>query len=193
MKAVIGVESDLLHISDDEIVWIIEQWKRIHPPRDADDKPGTDYFDAVRVEKMKEEAAVRIEVVDEIEWRLNSDKLAEIEAIFYLGRDGLFPEFYERRVDLAKREHIAANDREAEIMHLMDKTNFLTSVRLAAAELGREHGQYSRCGKHTASENGEFDFPDRTSGSVCVRDSRSSRPSWTALSNTGRSEQSLTI
>ena len=58
---------------------------------------------------MEEEAATRIEVVDEMEWRLNSDKLAEIEAIFYLGRDRLFPEFYERRVDIAKREHAAAN------------------------------------------------------------------------------------
>ena len=51
MKAIIGVESDLLHISDDEIVWVIEQWKRIHPPRDANDNLGTGDFDAARLRK----------------------------------------------------------------------------------------------------------------------------------------------
>ena len=51
MKAIIGVESDLLHISDDEIVWVIEQWKRLHPGRDKDDNLGTDYFEAVRFER----------------------------------------------------------------------------------------------------------------------------------------------
>ena len=86
---------------------------------------------------MKEERATRIEVFDEIEWRLNSDKLAEIEAIYYLGRDGLFPEYYEWRIDIAKKEHAAANDPKAEIAHLMLKTNFLTCVQSAAAKIGR--------------------------------------------------------
>ena len=137
MKAIIGVESDLLDISDDEIVWVIEQWKRLHPPRDKDDNLGTDYFEAVRFESMKERQATKIEVFDEIEWRLNGAKLAEIEAIYYLGRDKLFPEHYEWRVDLAKREHAAANDPEAEIAHLMVKTNFLTCVQSAAVKIGR--------------------------------------------------------
>jgi len=138
MKAIIGVESDLLHISDDEIVWAIEQWKRLHPPRDGDGKsPGTDYFDAARFEGMKEERTTRIEVFDEIEWRLKAPKLAEIEAIYYLGRDRLFPEYYERRIDRAKKEHAAANDPKAEIAHLMLKTNFPTCVQSAAAKIGR--------------------------------------------------------
>jgi hypothetical protein len=137
MKAIVGIESDLLHISNDEIVWVIEQWKRLHPPRDKGDTPGTDYFEAVRFERMKEDRTARIEVFDEIEWRLNAAKLAEVEAIYYLGRDRLFPEHYEWRVDLAKKEHAAANDPKAEIAHLMLKTNFLTCVRSAAAKIGR--------------------------------------------------------
>lgn len=137
MKAIIGVESSLMHISDDEIVWVAEQWKRLHPPRDDDNNLGIDYFDTARLDSMEEELTTRIEVIDEIEWRLNADKLAEIEAIFYLGRDRLFSEYHEQRVDIAKKEHSAENDPEAEIIHLMDKTNFLTCVRLAAVKLGR--------------------------------------------------------
>jgi hypothetical protein len=33
VKAIIGVESNLMHISDDKIVWMVEQWKRLHPPK----------------------------------------------------------------------------------------------------------------------------------------------------------------
>jgi hypothetical protein len=66
-----------------------------------------------------------------------SPKLAEIEAIYYLGRDRLFPECYEWRVDLAKKEHAAANAPKAEIAHLMLKTNFPTCVQSAAAKIGR--------------------------------------------------------
>jgi hypothetical protein len=138
MRAIIGIESDLLHISDDEIVWIVEQWKRLHPPRDEGDSDlGVDYFDLSRFEGIENGLATRVEVIDETAWRLNSDKLAEIEAMFYLARDKLFPEYYEWRVEIAKKEHAAAKDPEAEIAHLMEKTNFLTSVRLAAKKLGR--------------------------------------------------------
>jgi hypothetical protein len=137
MKAIIGVESDLLHISDNEIVWVIEQWKRLHPARDKGDNLSADYFEAVRFERMKEERATRIEVFDEMEWRLNAAKLAEMEAIYYLGRDRLFPEYYEWRVDLANKERAAANDPKAEIAHLMLKTNFSTCVRSAVAKIGR--------------------------------------------------------
>jgi hypothetical protein len=137
MKAIIGVESNLLHVSDDEIVWLIEEWKRLHPLMNADNDLGTEYLGVERIEKMMEELSTRTEIIDEIEWRLSADKLAEIEAIFYLGRDGLYPECYEQQVALAQSEHAAANDQDAKIDHLLDKTNFLTCVRLAATKLGR--------------------------------------------------------
>lgn len=33
MNAIIGVESDPLFISDDQLVWVVGQWRRLHPPR----------------------------------------------------------------------------------------------------------------------------------------------------------------
>lgn len=137
MKAVIGVESDLLYISDDEIVWLIEQWKRLHPESEAVNGLGSWHFEAAELDDMMEDPTTRTEIIDEIVWRLDSNKRAEIEAIFNLGRDGIFPEYYEQRVDRAKAEHAAEDDPEAEIEHLLDKTNFLACVQLASAKLGR--------------------------------------------------------
>ena len=59
------------------------------------------------------------------------------EAMFYLGRDRLFTEYYEQRIERARKEHVAADDPIEEIVHLMDKTNFLRCVQEAARRLGR--------------------------------------------------------
>jgi hypothetical protein len=138
MKAILGIETPLLHISDDEIVWVVEQWKRLHPPRDGDDNDlGIKLSDDATFDAMMEDIAKHNEVIAEIEKRIAGDKLAELEAIFYLGRDHIFPEYYERYVEKKKKEHAVANDPRGEIAHLMDKTNFLHCVQLSATKLGR--------------------------------------------------------
>jgi hypothetical protein len=138
MKAILGVETPLLHISDDEIVWVVEQWRRLHPPRDEDvNDLGIRLYDETALEAMIEHLAVENEVVAEIEKRIAGDKLAEVEAIFYLSRDRIFPEYYEQYAEETKKEHAAANDPKAKIGHLMEKTNFLHCVQLSATKLGR--------------------------------------------------------
>lgn len=138
MRSALGIESDLLHLTDDDIVSVVEQWRRLHPERNRDDDdPGLDYFDTSRFEAMKENAAIREEVVTAIEARLSKEALAELEAMFYLERDRIFAEYLESMIARVLREHAAANDTKAEIMHLMEKTNFLQCMRGAAAKLGR--------------------------------------------------------
>lgn len=138
MRSALGIESDLLHLTDDDIVSVVEQWRRLHPERNRDeDNLGLDYFDTSRFEAMKENAAIREEVVTAIEARLSKEALAELEAMFYLERDRIFAEYHESIIARVLKEHAAANDTKAEIMHLMEKTNFLQCVRGAAAKLGR--------------------------------------------------------
>jgi hypothetical protein len=139
MKAILGVESDLLHISDHEIVWIVEQWRRLHPRQKYEDDSnlGIKVSDKAALQAILEHSAVEEEVIAEIEKRITGDKLAEIEAMFYLARNRYFSEHYERRIDRARQEHAAANDPRAEITHLMEKTNFLRCVQESALKLGR--------------------------------------------------------
>ncbi len=138
MKAILGVETNLLHISDDEVVWIVDQWRRLHPERNERDagpeiRSGREFT----IDVLLKDAATWKEVVTEMEMRITGCKLAEIEAMFYLGRDRLFTEYYEQRIERARREHLAADDPIEEIGHLMDKTNFLRCVQEAAMRLGR--------------------------------------------------------
>lgn len=138
MKAIIGIESDLMYITDEEIMWMVEQWRLIHPRREGSGgviKSLT--FDDASLKAMKEERELRKKVIAEVEKKIAGDKLAEIEAIFYLGRDGIFAEHYEVYVERKKKEHAAANDPKSKIVHLLNKTNFLHSVHIAMQKLGR--------------------------------------------------------
>jgi hypothetical protein len=138
MKAIIGVETGLLHLSDDEVVWIVEQWRLIHPVRETFIGAfGPVRFDEALVEAMKKEMNARKEVVLEIEKTIIADKLAEIEALFHLGRDRVFPEYYESFVERKKKEHAAEGNAQSKIVYLIDKTNLLHSLHIAAKKVGR--------------------------------------------------------
>ncbi|ANW00093.1 hypothetical protein [Bradyrhizobium icense] len=139
MAAVLGIENGLLHLTDDEVVWVVEQWRRIHPVRDVseDGGIGVDYFDTSRFEGMKERLALYAQVINAIKDRLSADALADLEAIFYLERDRIFTEYYAWQVDQVRKEHAATNDPEQEIRHLVEKTNLLHCLQQGTAKLGR--------------------------------------------------------
>jgi len=138
MGSVLGIESNHLHLTDDDAVWVVEQWRRLHPPRAQDDGDlGLDYFDPKRFDGMKERAAAFQEVQKSIAVRLSPEALAELEAMFYLQRDGIASEYHEREVARTLAEHAAAQNPQHEISHLMEKTNFCACLEGAAKKLGR--------------------------------------------------------
>jgi hypothetical protein len=138
MRAILGLESDLPHLTDVDIVWVVEQWRRLHPVRKKEAADvGINYFDPARLKAMKEKAAVRKEVVTGIESRLSLEALAALETMFYLDRDRVFSEHFEKMMAETLKEHAAAKDPQEEISHLMEKTNFLQCVQGATTKLGR--------------------------------------------------------
>lgn len=139
MAAIVGIENDLLHLTDDDVIWVVEQWRRIHPVRDENENVGLilDYFDVSRFEGMKERLALEAQVIKAVKNRLSADALADLEAIFYVERDRIFTEYYPRRVDQALGKHAAADDPEQEIRHLIEKTNLLECLQRGVAKLGR--------------------------------------------------------
>jgi hypothetical protein len=137
MKAILGMETDLVHISDDEVVWLADQWRLLHPQRDDDNGLMIVSGNSFTLDTMLKEAALEKEVISEVEQRLAGDKLAEIEAMFYVGRDRVFPEYYQRRIETAQKVQAAVGDPIARIVYLIDKTNFLRSLQEACRKLGR--------------------------------------------------------
>lgn len=138
MKGIIGVETPLLHISDETILWVISEWRKVHPKRDPDEKDeGLAYFDLARIEKLLENDDVERAAIKEVANRLSPPELADLEVLFYLSREMHYCEEYEPWVPRKLAEHAVANDGAGEVQHLLRKTNFLVCVSQSAKKLGR--------------------------------------------------------
>uniref|UniRef100_A0ABS3MVP3 DUF3775 domain-containing protein n=1 Tax=Bradyrhizobium quebecense TaxID=2748629 RepID=A0ABS3MVP3_9BRAD len=68
---------------------------------------------------------------------LASDEVAELEALYYLGRDGYLPELFDDTVAGIKLKQAAERDLREQIRHLADKTNLLTCLQTGARMAGR--------------------------------------------------------
>ncbi|TPI28304.1 hypothetical protein FJW08_21250 [Mesorhizobium sp. B3-2-1] len=138
MAAILGIETSLLHLSDEDIVGIVADWRRVHPKRETSaDSLGLDYFRAGRFEEMREHLVILADVVGTLAERLSAEKLADLEAAFYVGRDRIPCEYYEASVVRKLREHAVANNPRDEVRHLVVKTNLLQCLTIAATKLGR--------------------------------------------------------
>ena len=123
LSGLLGIETDLSHLSDAKADWLLKQWDKLHPPRTKADDLGTDYFKLDRsamLQKMGDDAKVH----EAIRHELTEDEFADAETVFYLARDGVFPEFYESKLERKKSEFRARNDFRQEVHDLMSKTNF---------------------------------------------------------------------
>lgn len=139
MAAILGIESDLLHLSDDDAFFVAGQWRRLHPKQERDQEEGHElnYFDTTRLGGMQERTALYSEIINAIEKRLSPDAVADLETIFFLARDGIFTEAYCERVEQTRKNHAAANEPTENIRHLVEKTNFLQCLLNGTKRLGR--------------------------------------------------------
>jgi hypothetical protein len=137
-KAMLGLESELLHISDSDILWLVEQWRKLHPPRqEGDVGGGIVSFSDASFDEMMQGLEERNIVIDGVAQRLSADQLADIQAVFYIGRNREYAECYEAKVENTKRRHAVESDLRKLIADLLDKTNFLSGVQQAITRLGR--------------------------------------------------------
>lgn len=138
MGVMIGLEKELVYLSDQKALFVVEQWSKRHPPCAASDDLGTDHFGEIDWDAMREHGRISHEVDQAICEALAPDEIADLEAIFYIGRNGVFfCEDYENEV-MFRREELRLDDRLAErVNHLMEKTNFLVCFAGGIAKLGR--------------------------------------------------------
>lgn len=139
LRGIIGLESDLLHLTDEDILWVTQQWRRLHPKREhKEEEPRIHAVNAADLygELMKDRTTEQ-KVYRAIAERLDAKKLAELETLFYLGRERHHSEYYEEMVEDTIRDHAAAKDKAEEIRHLMSKMNFLMCLSAAASKVGR--------------------------------------------------------
>lgn len=138
LRGIIGLESDLLHLTDKDILWVTQQWRRLHPKREHNEEPRIHVVNAADLYgELTKDRTTEQEVYRAIAERLDAKKLAELEALFYVGRDRHHPEYYEEMVENTIRDHAAAKNKANEIRNLISKMNFLMCLSAAASKVGR--------------------------------------------------------
>lgn len=139
MGSLLGIEFSLAHLTDAHAHLVFELWSQQHPPRAVDDESecsGLIAGEHLRV-LTREERSSRAKLMNSLLEALSSDELADLEVVFYLGRDGGFPEHYEQMLDQTKRQHAAENRPQQAVQHILSKTNLLTCFARGAKRLGR--------------------------------------------------------
>ena len=68
---------------------------------------------------------------------LSADELAEVDTIYYLGRDNEMPEFYDRLFSSTRRNYEVDSHPIDKVHHLLSKTNLLTAFAKGLTRLGR--------------------------------------------------------
>jgi hypothetical protein len=137
MRVLIGLTTELAHIRDHHLPFAVNQWARLHPARaDAEDVRIVRIGDLdahALIEHAQTAAAVSAAILD----TLTLDEIADLETIFYIGREGMFCETYEPRLEMTRREYGASDDLGLQVNHLMQKLNFQEALARGAAILGR--------------------------------------------------------
>ncbi|MBY5820007.1 hypothetical protein HFN60_30925 [Rhizobium leguminosarum] len=136
LKAILGIQTTLVHLSDEKAIFLAKQWQLIHPPREADDGIGLNYFKR-NFRSLLKNREHEMRALDEILATISVDELADAETVFYLSRNRHFSEFYEEDLAEKKKEFHASSDFRMEIRDLMHKTNFLTELTSGVEKLGR--------------------------------------------------------
>ena len=134
----IGQMTPLIHLTDAHAIFAIEQWASCHPLKDEDDGLGLDYgaprdFEAIASRHAIEEAAIAA-----ISKTLSLDEIADLEAVYQIGRHHDFAEYYDRLLKIACERRRLEGDSLSEAIHyLLTKTNLQTGIARGLLILGR--------------------------------------------------------
>jgi len=124
LSGLVGIETNLIHLSDKNAQFLLTEWDKLHPPRNTTEDLGIDYFRDRDFDKFQQRLDAQAKVHSAIIDKLSTDEFADAQTIFYLARDGIFPEYYEDWVIRKKAEFKARNDYRQEVQDLMSKTSF---------------------------------------------------------------------
>ncbi|WP_395773207.1 hypothetical protein [Agrobacterium pusense] len=135
LNSILGVQTPLLHLSDEKANFLAKKWRLFHPARKSDGL-DMDYFrrDFATSRKDREHEQGTL---DDILATLSIDELADAETIFYMSRNRDFSEYYEEDLVEKKKEFRVSKDFGMEIYALMHKTNFLEEFTSGVKKLGR--------------------------------------------------------
>lgn len=131
----IGNKYDLLYLTDSHAEFVVEQWLRTWRSPSGELFRLSEYIES-NYEEIMVASRVRGDVIAQISENISPDEIADLETIFYMGRDRIPVEYYEKRVNAAQAR-LAHEDPKQVIAHLVEKTNLAMSLAVGTEKLGR--------------------------------------------------------
>ncbi|GMO53576.1 hypothetical protein BwSF12_65340 [Bradyrhizobium ottawaense] len=132
----IGGETDLPYLLDDEVMLVVEQCRILHPDRE-EKKPEVGQGSRFRSAGLIANIKKRRECVDALSGTITSHEAADLEALFYLGRGDFLPEQFEDRAATYLEPLSDDAELRAQTGRMLDKTNLLVCLERGARRAGR--------------------------------------------------------
>jgi hypothetical protein len=138
MSALLGVETPLAHLSDEHLRLIAQEWSTCNPPREQSSEDegagivlGSALFERTRGPSPRAQAVTRLATI------LSLQEVADLDVVFYLGRDRLLPETYEAQLARTLKAHAVKGDTRIPLQHVFTKMNLLSCLATGLRRLGR--------------------------------------------------------
>lgn len=139
LAAMVGLESELLHLDDDKAVAALEFWANAEP----EEVQGPIYFGSYDWDKFAESAQMTRKLVESVLKLLTLEEVADLEVLYYLGCGIYRGEHYEKNVHdtiaqyCGAVQHRGAGARWELVNHIISKKRLFEMVIEGALAVGR--------------------------------------------------------
>lgn len=137
LASLVGIEASLKHLSDEKAIELLTLWVKDNPrmTQEKFNDLGANYFD--RDWDKQVEWANKAKVLDETILKLLTlEEFGDLETVYYLGRNGVFGEHYERQLGITISNYVKPLSRES-VHHITTKTNLLDAFADGCEQVGR--------------------------------------------------------
>lgn len=137
LAAMVGIEADLTHLSDEKAIAALRLWAIANPPKPIDtDDLGTSFTEK-DFNKLEEHTRRSRELCETVIALLTLEELADLEVLFYIGREGTHGEHYDQMLAETIEQRKGDRTRWDSAHHLMTKTSLMECVKAGASAVGR--------------------------------------------------------
>lgn len=137
LAALIGIEASLKYLSDEKAIEVMSLWVKDNPrmSKDKFNGLGTNYFEPNWAKHV--ESWGKTHSLDQAIFELLSiEEFADLESVYYLGRNKSFGELYARQLTITQSNYNNSFTLE-DINHITSKTNLLDAFADGCERMGR--------------------------------------------------------
>lgn len=133
----LGIEKALTHVNDQQLLSLAERWMTVYPPPALDYEPTIITGSDIKLEEVERHFQDVRALVADAEAAFSLEEFADVESVFYIGRNRQFGEDYDEDLARTIREHRVEPKREKKLRHVLSKLTFLDGLADGLERVGR--------------------------------------------------------